>query len=639
MISFPLFKQSVKANWVTWLLVTIVSCFILAVLICILGTLNINEIRNSLKDMFKGAETKSELQYETIDSYQGSYDVYTTSLSKYKEMMTVVNGAVNGSIEEKEYADFSVDFKSAINQIRNAEAQILSNENKLVNAQKELSTSKITYSDKAKEAEEQINLLNGSKAQLQAGIESAQAEKEALETSLSQVNNSILQINAIYDTSDEQTRLQLDARLNELNANKAQIETGISTYQAGIDEANGKIAQIDAGIKQINDKLLNGKEQITSAENKINDARQTINSAKSTLSSKKNEFIKSADETIIEEIEKAVYEEAMEEKNDAGKAEASKKLVREIINKYKNKEDVSAEAITEMAKNYVISAIYEEAVKENSEDDATEAKKIATAAIGSYRYEVDAGIAKEEAIEDVSKSVSEELPSDVADALEELGDMDVYGLVVGSISYRIAGLLLPMVYIIMTCNSLIAGQVDSGSMAYVLSTPIKRKKVARTQMMYMVLSLLAMYILLTITSLICTYIVTRGASEFDISYTHMILFNVGAFCTMFAVSGICFLCSAWYNRSKTAISVGGGITMLSLVCTIMGLFGSKVVPSIIRISAMDYFNYASIISLFDTVSILNGTTDFIWKLAILIVLGLILYSIGIVKFDKKDLPL
>lgn len=278
-------------------------------------------------------------------------------------------------------------------------------------------------------------------------------------------------------------------------------------------------------------------------------------------------------------------------------------------------------------------------IEEEKEKWKYVAKKIAISAIGSYKYEVDSGISKDEAKKDVSKSISEELPSDVSSALEELGDMDVYGLVVGSISYRIAGLLLPMVYVIMTCNNLIAGQVDSGSMAYVLSTPIKRKKVARTQMVYMILSLLAMYLLLTITSLICTYIVTRGDSEFNISYTHMILFNVGALCTMFATSGLCFLCSAWYNRSKNAIGVGGGITMLSLVCTIMGLFGSDVVPSVIRIKAMNYFNYVSIISLFDTASILAGTNDYIWKLGILVALGIVLYEIGIIKFDKKDLPL
>ncbi len=50
-------------------------------------------------------------------------------------------------------------------------------------------------------------------------------------------------------------------------------------------------------------------------------------------------------------------------------------------------------------------------------------------------------------------------------------------------------------------------------------------------------------------------------------------------------------------------------------------------------------DYVSIISLFDATSILAGTTTFIWKLCILLAIAVVTYTIGIFKFDKKDLPL
>lgn len=59
----------------------------------------------------------------------------------------------------------------------------------------------------------------------------------------------------------------------------------------------------------------------------------------------------------------------------------------------------------------------------------------------------------------------------------------------------------------------------------------------------------------------------------------------------------------------------------------------------IRIDAMKYFNYVSIISLFDAISILNGTLTYLWKWAILLAIGAITYAVGILKFEKKDLPL
>ena len=79
--------------------------------------------------------------------------------------------------------------------------------------------------------------------------------------------------------------------------------------------------------------------------------------------------------------------------------------------------------------------------------------------------------------------------------------------------------------------------------------------------------------------------------------------------------------------------------MFFLVATMLGLFGSQVLPSAVRLKSLNFFNYCSIITLFDELSILGGTTTFIWKLAILFVMGLVAYIVGGVKFERKDLPL
>ena len=79
--------------------------------------------------------------------------------------------------------------------------------------------------------------------------------------------------------------------------------------------------------------------------------------------------------------------------------------------------------------------------------------------------------------------------------------------------------------------------------------------------------------------------------------------------------------------------------MFFLVCSILGLFGEKVIPSAIRIEAMNYFNYASIISFFNVTSIIDGTLEWIKGVVFLFAIGIICYIIGILKFDRKDLPL
>ena len=238
---------------------------------------------------------------------------------------------------------------------------------------------------------------------------------------------------------------------------------------------------------------------------------------------------------------------------------------------------------------------------------------------------------------DISSSFISTLPKDVADGLSELGEMDMYSMIVGSIYFKMAGLLLPIIFMIMCSTSLIAGQVDSGSMAYVLSTSTKRKQVTFTQAMFLIASLAGMFICTSLTSVICLSIVQSDV--ITMTYSQILLLNLGAFVVMFAMSGICFLTSCWFDRSKKAMGIGGGLSMFFLVATMLGLFGSKVLPSVMRLKALNFFNYVSIISLFDVTSIMDGTTAFIWKLAILLVIGVVGYVVGSLKFEKKDLPL
>lgn len=243
---------------------------------------------------------------------------------------------------------------------------------------------------------------------------------------------------------------------------------------------------------------------------------------------------------------------------------------------------------------------------------------------------------KESLADEISTSFLSTLPEEVSDALEEIGQADLYTLIVGSIFYKLAGLLLPIIYMIMASNNLIAGQVDSGSMAYVLSTSTKRSTVVFTQALYLIGSLLAMFSLTTATGCVCLSLVTE---DVELTYANLILLNVGAFLVLLALSGLCFLTSCVFDRSKRSMAIGGGLSIFALVAAMLGLFGSPVIPSVVRLDALNHFNYATIISLFDVISIIEGTDAFIWKFIVLGVAGLLGYVVGSIRFTKKDLPL
>ena len=263
-------------------------------------------------------------------------------------------------------------------------------------------------------------------------------------------------------------------------------------------------------------------------------------------------------------------------------------------------------------------------------------KKLTAGEITADEYKAALAAKTDEITGDLTDSLLASLPESVSEALEEIGQADLYMLIVGSIFYKLAGLLLPIIFMIMASNNLIAGQVDSGSMAYVLSTSTKRKTVVFTQAMYLIGSLLSMFVLTAITSFICLAFVK---SDVTLTCGKLALLNFGAFLVLFALSGLCFFTSCWFDRSKRSMAIGGGLSIFSLVAAMLGLFGSPVIPSVVRMDSLNYFNKVTVISFFDVISIMDGTNAFLWKFAILFALGILGYIVGSIRFTKKDLPL
>lgn len=313
---------------------------------------------------------------------------------------------------------------------------------------------------------------------------------------------------------------------------------------------------------------------------------------------------------------------------------------------------LAANMSTDTAKNALLDALSSYGVDEAKYDafgyDYAQIDRISRESVITYRnrydYEVnELGKTPEEANKnlytEVASSLLAALPDEVSDAIKEVGELDLYSLIVGSIFYKLAGLLLPIIYMIMASNNLIAGQVDRGSMAYVLSTSTKRESVVFTQALYLIGSLFAMFCLTTATGCVCLAIVKADSASIELTYGNLILLNLGAFLVLFALSGLCFFTSCYFDRSKLAMAIGGGLSIFALVAAMLGLFGTQTIPSVVRLAALNYFNYATVITLFDVISIIDKTGMFIWKFAILLVLGIVGYVLGSRKFVKKDLPL
>ena len=100
LISKALFKQSLKANWMRWVTVTVATCVMLAIVIVVLGNLGINDIRDSLKNVFTEANQDSELKEESIDAYDSYFTIMGNYDGLYGMLSINFSGTVGSKIED-----------------------------------------------------------------------------------------------------------------------------------------------------------------------------------------------------------------------------------------------------------------------------------------------------------------------------------------------------------------------------------------------------------------------------------------------------------------------------------------------------------------------------------------------------------
>ena len=662
LFSKALFKQSCKANGLMWLIITVAVCFMLSCVMLISGTSNISSVKDGVQDTIIQELITSEIKKSSINvedkALNGEKEFDSKFTSKFNELNTKEN-----SIKFKVYKEAKTQeaYLECTNLVKDLVTEKITNavEEKVLSEENEIKSeiANAVASDMSKEeAMAEIGALMAQGKTQNEAIEEVKAKYIALETEKIK-NEHIANAKAsIIASKQEEYTLEAQEELaNELNEIQSETEADVTNKFKEMYVIPSHTFASDS-IKLYYDENSNEYKvtMLTINPNHLLDSEYSKNNEDIP-----DEYINDFSFYMLSDVENYEYNycqgysllefitndrsEFLE--NRAAKACAmvigakltSADYKKEILNilkdykvteekydamgfDYKNTYKIAYESIVEFQDklNYEYSLI-DENIKAN--EDLYNAKK----------SEI-----HDKLFIDVAGSLLDKLPENVSDGIHELGTMDLYGLIVGSIFFKMAGLLLPIIYLIMCSNSLIAGQVDTGSMAYVLSTSTRRKEVTFTQAIYLAGSLLLMFICTTITSCICFAIADVTT---DLTYLKLILINLGAFVTLFAISGINYLTSCIFDRSKKAMALGGGISMFFLVATMLGLFGSPVIPSVVRISALNNFNYVSLISLFDVVSILDGGNAWIYKLIILVIVGLAGYIIGSIRFEKKDLPL
>jgi len=183
---------------------------------------------------------------------------------------------------------------------------------------------------------------------------------------------------------------------------------------------------------------------------------------------------------------------------------------------------------------------------------------------------------------------------------------------------------LPMLYTVIMGNKLVASLVDKGSMAGILMGPVTRRRVATTQMVYLVLTLMVMVAYVTVLGLVIS--VQRFPGLLNVpAFLRM---NVGLLALHLALAGISFFFSCLFNQTGASLALGAGIPTVFLLLRM--LLNSS--------PRLKTFRYATIFSLYNAAEIALGKP---WLLptGALLVIAVALFVGGVLVFNRKDLPL
>lgn len=185
-------------------------------------------------------------------------------------------------------------------------------------------------------------------------------------------------------------------------------------------------------------------------------------------------------------------------------------------------------------------------------------------------------------------------------------------------------LMLPMIYSVIACNRSIASHVDKGSMAYLLSTPNTRQKIARTQAFFILVSITLMIGIVTLAGVVFSAI--QFPRELDTAC--FLLLNLGTLLLYYALTGIGFFASCLFNDTKNSLGIGGGLPVAFLLFQMISDVGE----------ATSFFKYFSLFTLFDPEKIITGE-GFALSFIVLGAIAVVMYRSAFYVFRKRDLPL
>ncbi|RXI96636.1 hypothetical protein DS745_23335 [Anaerobacillus alkaliphilus] len=205
-----------------------------------------------------------------------------------------------------------------------------------------------------------------------------------------------------------------------------------------------------------------------------------------------------------------------------------------------------------------------------------------------------------------------------------LGDITTLIAFIANQYFGNFALIFAMIYSVIIGNKLIADQVDKGSMAFHLSTPITRTQYTLTSTIFFISTLVVMFGLIFVVGYAVAELVQPG----ELPVEKFFMLTLGSLLLNIAISGITFFASCLFNRSSQSLALGAGLTLFFFAMNMLSGMNDS----------LEILKNVTIITLYDSNAIIQSGS-YGPQLIILVGLTLVLYLAGILVFKRKDLPL
>ncbi len=190
--------------------------------------------------------------------------------------------------------------------------------------------------------------------------------------------------------------------------------------------------------------------------------------------------------------------------------------------------------------------------------------------------------------------------------------------------YGFIMLMFPLIGSSVLAHLLVSKHTDSGSMAYLISTPNSRVKIILTQAIYLVLALI--FIFIVSAGVAISMCASKWPGMLDVGL--YLRLNTVTIMVTLTLSAISFLAACVFGDNKLSIMAGVGIPVLMLVAKMISEISDD-------LSALKNF---TLFTLVDINRILSGDSSFVLTVCLVLFgVTIAIYGAAITIFNKKSL--